>query len=238
MTDQSPGRGMGFVPRSTFLVWLNLAVTFVVAAIGFGLGFAQGLSAQVVILYTLISAAVLFWLINYVTVVFESRLPRVARSEEAEIGRDSGRGARRLARQPRAHRRHGAAAACLPHRHGIRAGFPHHHQPHRLPGPGGDPGLRLQGLQRLRARPQRLHRADRPLRADRDHPPSPSTGSCRAATSRRSCSSPPFLASLASGRPWWPCLAGSTCRSPSSSALPTSACSTSSGSASRRGWPS
>jgi ribose transport system permease protein len=63
-------------PRSAFLVWLNLAITFVVAAVGFGLGFAQGMSAQLVILYTVISAAVLFWLLNYVAVIFESRRTR------------------------------------------------------------------------------------------------------------------------------------------------------------------
>ena len=64
---------MAFVPKSPFLIWLNLAITVVIAGVGFGLGFAQGLSAQLVILYTVISTAVLFWLINYVAVVFESR---------------------------------------------------------------------------------------------------------------------------------------------------------------------
>ena len=62
-------RGLALIPRSPFLIWLNLAITFVVAAISFGPGFAQGLSAQLVILYTLISCAVLFWLINYIAVV-------------------------------------------------------------------------------------------------------------------------------------------------------------------------
>lgn len=61
------------IPRSIVLIWLNLALTLIVAAIGFGLGFAQGLSAQLVILYTVISVAVLFLLLNYVTVIFESR---------------------------------------------------------------------------------------------------------------------------------------------------------------------
>lgn len=82
-------RGFALIPRSPFLVWLNLAATFVVAAIGFGLGFWQGLSAQLVILYTLITGAVLFWLINYVAVVFESRPARALR-EEAEEGRPVG----------------------------------------------------------------------------------------------------------------------------------------------------
>lgn len=71
-----------FVPRSRALVWLNLAVTFVVAAISFGLGFWQGISAQVVILYTVVLAAVLFWLINYIAVIFEPR-PSSLDSERA-----------------------------------------------------------------------------------------------------------------------------------------------------------
>lgn len=65
--------GALFVPRSKVMVWLNLAATFVVAAISFGLGFWQGISAQIVILYTVVLAAVLFWLINYVTIIFETR---------------------------------------------------------------------------------------------------------------------------------------------------------------------
>jgi ribose transport system permease protein len=65
---------MNFVPRSTALVVLNLIITFVVAAIGFGVGFGQGLRAQEVILYTIISAAVLFWILNYIASIFESRM--------------------------------------------------------------------------------------------------------------------------------------------------------------------
>jgi ribose transport system permease protein len=61
------------VPRSALLVWLNLAVALTVAAIGLGVGFAQGIKAQLVILYTVISVAVLLWLLNYVTTIFESR---------------------------------------------------------------------------------------------------------------------------------------------------------------------
>lgn len=60
-------------PRSLALLWLNLVLTLVVAAIGFGLGFAQGLPAQEVILYTLVSVAVLFWITNTVAVAFERR---------------------------------------------------------------------------------------------------------------------------------------------------------------------
>ena len=61
------------IPRSAFLVWFNLGLALVVAAIGFGLGFYQGLPAQLVILYTLVTAAVLFWVANYVAVTFEAR---------------------------------------------------------------------------------------------------------------------------------------------------------------------
>src|ERR1700712_4927337 len=61
------------IPRSLFLIWLNVALALIVAGIGFGLGFAQGLQAQVIILYTIISAAVLYWVANYVAVTFENR---------------------------------------------------------------------------------------------------------------------------------------------------------------------
>ncbi len=61
------------IPRSGALVWINLGVTLVIAAIGLGVGFAQGLKAQLVILYTVVSVAVLLWLLNYVTTIFESR---------------------------------------------------------------------------------------------------------------------------------------------------------------------
>jgi len=61
------------IPQSTFLIWINLAVALVVGAIGFAVGFVQGLSAQDVILSTVISVAVLLWLLNYVAVIFETR---------------------------------------------------------------------------------------------------------------------------------------------------------------------
>lgn len=73
ITPQDPSPQLLPIPRSTALVWINLAVTLIIAAIGLGVGFAQGLAAQVVILYTVISVAVLFWLLNYVTTIFESR---------------------------------------------------------------------------------------------------------------------------------------------------------------------
>lgn len=68
------------IPRSPFLIWLNLAVAIIVAAIGFGLGFAQGLPAQEVILYTVLSVAALLWITNTVAATFEARQPAAAAS--------------------------------------------------------------------------------------------------------------------------------------------------------------
>ena len=73
------------IPRSNVLVWFNLSLALVVAAIGFGLGFYQDLPAQLVILYTLVTAAVLFWVANYVVVTFEARAS--AAIVEATTGR-------------------------------------------------------------------------------------------------------------------------------------------------------
>lgn len=86
MTELPPVRAAPlFIPRSPFLIWLNLAVTLIVAGVGFGLGFAQGIAAQLVILYTVISIAVLFWLINYVAVIFETRqAARALEPQEAD----------------------------------------------------------------------------------------------------------------------------------------------------------
>ena len=61
------------IPRSGATIWLNLSLTLIVAAIGFGLGFGQGMKGQDVILSTVISVAVLLWLLNYIAVIFESR---------------------------------------------------------------------------------------------------------------------------------------------------------------------
>ncbi len=77
------------VPRSLFLMWLNIGLALVVAAIGFGLGFAEGLAAQLVILYTIISAAVFLWLLNALAIAFENRfaarsLPAGAEDEPSE----------------------------------------------------------------------------------------------------------------------------------------------------------
>lgn len=71
------------IPRSSALIWLNLVLALVVAGIGFGLGFYQGLQAQFVILATVVSFAVLFWALNYVATVFEARHLASAASDEA-----------------------------------------------------------------------------------------------------------------------------------------------------------
>ncbi len=79
--QRDPRLGLFPIPRSTFLIWVNLGATLIVAAIGFGLGFNQGMKAQEVIGLTVVSAALLLWTLNYVVVMFETRATRVA--EEA-----------------------------------------------------------------------------------------------------------------------------------------------------------
>ena len=74
------------IPRAPFLVWFNLSLAFVVAAVGFGLGFYQGLPAQLVILYTLVTAAVLFWAANYIAVALETRATMTAAEAERPAG--------------------------------------------------------------------------------------------------------------------------------------------------------
>ena len=75
------------LPRSTFLIVLNLAIALIVGAIGFGVGFAQGQSAQSVLLFTVMTVAVLFWFANYVAIAFENRQPAVAEAVEPDGGR-------------------------------------------------------------------------------------------------------------------------------------------------------
>ena len=72
------------IPRSASTIWLNLSLALIVAAIGFGLGFGQGVKAQDVILSTVISVAVLLWLLNYIAVIFETRAASAAESAHAE----------------------------------------------------------------------------------------------------------------------------------------------------------
>lgn len=80
------------IPKSIALVWLNIVLSLVLAAIGLGVGFAQEkLAAQEVILFTVLLAAVLFVLLNYVAVVFEARTAAVSEEHgEAESGRVRG----------------------------------------------------------------------------------------------------------------------------------------------------
>lgn len=79
MTDERPPAGRDSrmqlipIPRSAFMIWINLAAALIVAAIGFGVGFGQGLAAQDVIVSTVVSVAMLLWLLNYIVVMFESR---------------------------------------------------------------------------------------------------------------------------------------------------------------------
>ena len=85
MSDHNTRRdfvGLAVFPRSIFLIVLNLAIALIVAAIGFGLGFAQGLPAQQVILYTVISVAALFWAGNYIAAAFEGRQQRTGFDEQ------------------------------------------------------------------------------------------------------------------------------------------------------------
>jgi ribose transport system permease protein len=72
-TPRKESLGIAVIPRSISLVVFNLAVALVISAIGFGVGFAQGMQAQTVILYSAISLAVVFWLANYIAVIFENR---------------------------------------------------------------------------------------------------------------------------------------------------------------------
>ena len=61
------------IPQSPFLLWLNLGMSLVVTMLGFGLGFYQGMQAQIVILYSIISFAFLFWSLNYLASALEAR---------------------------------------------------------------------------------------------------------------------------------------------------------------------
>ena len=81
------------IPRSPSLVVLNLAIAAVVAIVSFGLGFWQRLQAQPVILSTVITFAVTFWLANAVAVALETRSARAAAGMQAGAVPDSGAGA-------------------------------------------------------------------------------------------------------------------------------------------------
>lgn len=72
------------IPGSTAIVWLNLGLSIVLSAIGLGVGFAQGkLSAQQVIVLTVVVVSVTFLILNYIAVIFESRkVAEAAKSED------------------------------------------------------------------------------------------------------------------------------------------------------------
>jgi ribose transport system permease protein len=80
------------VPRSIAVVWLNLGLALVLAAIGLGVGFSQGkLAATTVILASLALGALLFVLLNYIAVVFETRAAaRAAATDEQREAEVSG----------------------------------------------------------------------------------------------------------------------------------------------------
>ena len=73
------------IPQSRAVIWLNIALSLVVATIGFGVGFGEGyLSAQQVILFGVVTAALLFLLLNYVAIIFEDRAAAADGETEAE----------------------------------------------------------------------------------------------------------------------------------------------------------
>ena len=63
MVDHSLDANLA-TPGAALLRWLGLAIAAVVAAIGAGLGFWQGLPAQQVIFYTAATIALVLWIWN------------------------------------------------------------------------------------------------------------------------------------------------------------------------------
>jgi ribose transport system permease protein len=75
------------IPRSLIILWVNIALSLIVATIGFGVGFGEGiLSAQQIILFGIISALLLFLLLNYVATIFDARA--VIERAETEAQKD------------------------------------------------------------------------------------------------------------------------------------------------------
>ncbi|MCV2864085.1 ABC transporter permease [Albidovulum sediminicola] len=92
MSEKTGRLSMFPIPKSIAIVWLNIALSLVLSAIALGVGFSQGkLAAQEVIFFTVILAAVLFVLLNYVAVVFETRAAARAAATEDESEAESGR---------------------------------------------------------------------------------------------------------------------------------------------------
>ena len=77
--------GMLPIPQSRFVIWVNIALSLVIGTIGFGVGFGEGyLSAQQVILFGVVTAALLFLLLNYIAIIFEDRAAAADGETEAE----------------------------------------------------------------------------------------------------------------------------------------------------------
>lgn len=70
MSDRALGGALA-IPRSRPLLILSLSLSVIIGVVGFGLGFHEGVAAQLVILYTAISIAVVFWLTTTVASAFE-----------------------------------------------------------------------------------------------------------------------------------------------------------------------
>ena len=101
MSDKPQRLSLLPIPGSMALVWLNLGLSLVIAAIGLGVGFGlDTLPAQQVILFTLLLAVLAFVLLNYIAVIFEERMAAQSAKTEDEKVEDGSR-ARRLWRENR-----------------------------------------------------------------------------------------------------------------------------------------
>jgi len=78
------------MPKSVALTWVNIGLSLIFSVIGLGIGFAQGVPAQQVILFAIVTSAVLFLLLNYIVVTFQNHAARkAAESEDDESARKS-----------------------------------------------------------------------------------------------------------------------------------------------------
>lgn len=82
--------GVLMIPRAPFVVVLNLAIALVVSLVGFGLGFWQGMQALPVILASVLTFAVTFWLTNAVAVALDSRGFAHARAKGLAVAAERG----------------------------------------------------------------------------------------------------------------------------------------------------
>lgn len=82
--------GSFLMPKARFVIWMNILISLIVSSIGFGLGFSQQwLPAQQVILYTILTSGSLFFFLNYIASIFESRLE--AERSKSELEREEER---------------------------------------------------------------------------------------------------------------------------------------------------